>query len=48
MSCINVTSVQVLNNPATFTTPLQFEISFECLSPIQEGKDPSYRYFGLQ
>jgi hypothetical protein len=37
MNCINVTDVQVLNNPATFTTPLQFEITFECVSPIKEG-----------
>jgi len=38
MSCVNVTNVQVLENPAKFTSPLQFEISFECLSQLKEGK----------
>jgi len=31
MSCINVTNVQILDNPTQFTNPLQFEISFECI-----------------
>ena len=37
MSCVNVTNVQVLENPAKFTDLLQFEISFECLSQLKEG-----------
>mmetsp|Transcript_12846 Transcript_12846/g.31201 ORF Transcript_12846/g.31201 Transcript_12846/m.31201 type:complete len:120 (+) Transcript_12846:92-451(+) len=37
MASINVTGVQVLDNPAHFNNPLQFEISFECLSAISDG-----------
>jgi len=37
MACINVTGVQVLDNPASFKNPLQFEISFECLAAISDG-----------
>merc|ERR1711869_25527 len=31
MAAINVTNVVVLDNPAPFTNPLQFEIEYECL-----------------
>lgn len=37
MSCINVTACRVLNNPAPFATPLQFECEFECISPLKDG-----------
>lgn len=38
MSLINVTDVQVLDNPTKFTNQFQFEITFECLPPgVQEG-----------
>lgn len=38
MSAINVTSVRVLDNPAPFTNPLQFEIQYECLYPLKHGE----------
>lgn len=37
MSSVNITNVVVLDNPARWTTSLQFEITFECLTPLQEG-----------
>ena len=37
MSAINVTSVQVLDNPQFFASPLQFEIQYECLQDLRHG-----------
>lgn len=37
MSAVNITNVTVLDNPASFLTPFQFEISYECVSPLKEG-----------
>jgi len=37
MSAINVTSVQVLDNPQFFSSPLQFEIQYECLQDLRHG-----------
>ena len=37
MACVNVTSVNVLDNPSRFVNPFQFEISFECIHPLKEG-----------
>ena len=39
MSAINVTSVEVLDNPTHFANPLQFEIQYECLYQLQHGED---------
>ena len=38
MSLISVTNVEILNNPAKFDEPFQFEISFECIAPVKEGQ----------
>lgn len=38
MSAINITSVSVLDNPSYFINPLQLEIQYECLYPLQHGK----------
>ena len=38
MSAVNITNVTVLDNPAAFLNPFQFEISYECLIPLQDGK----------
>ena len=35
---VNVTSVEVLDNPSAFTNPLQFEIQYECLHQLQKGE----------
>ena len=38
--CANTISLQVLNNPAMFTSAMQFEITFECIAPLKEGLSP--------
>jgi hypothetical protein len=37
MSAVNITNVTVLDNPAAFLNPFQFEISYECLTPLKDG-----------
>ena len=37
MAAINVTSVNVLDNPSLFSNPLQFEVSYECLYDLNDG-----------
>jgi ASF1 like histone chaperone len=38
MACpVLITSVDVLDNPARFTNPLQFEIQYECILPLKDG-----------
>lgn len=46
MSCINVTACRVLNNPAPFATPLQFECEFECISPLTDDLEWKMIYVG--
>lgn len=48
MAAVNVTSVQVLNNPNTFFAPLQFEISYECHCELQEGALAPLRHVGTE
>lgn len=38
MSLVNLTDIQVLNNPARFTDPYVFKITFECISELSEGE----------
>ena len=38
MSAVNVTNVTVLDNPSMFLNPFQFEISYECLVPLNDGE----------
>ena len=38
MAAVSVTSVRVLDNPAPFTNPLQFEIQYECLYDLADGE----------
>jgi histone chaperone ASF1 len=38
MAKVHILNVTVHNNPATFYTPFQFEIHFECLEELQDGK----------
>jgi len=38
MTAINVTNVNVLDNPSKVTNPLQFEIQYECLADLADGK----------
>jgi histone chaperone ASF1 len=37
MSVVSLLGVNVLNNPAPFTASYEFEITFECLEPLQKG-----------
>lgn len=37
MSVVSLLGVKILNNPATFTSSYQFEITFECLEQLQKG-----------
>jgi histone chaperone ASF1 len=37
MSVVSLLGVQVHNNPASFTDPYEFEITFECLEQLQKG-----------
>ncbi|KAG6779136.1 hypothetical protein POTOM_015505 [Populus tomentosa] len=50
MSAVNLTNVTVLDNPAPFLSPFQFEISYECLTPLKDdmlvlvvGRDPDQK-----
>lgn len=38
MAKVHVSNVVVLNNPATFYSSFQFEITFECIEELKEGK----------
>jgi histone chaperone ASF1 len=38
MTAINVTSVNVLDNPSDVTNPLQFEIQYDCLYDLADGE----------
>lgn len=38
MAKVHILNVTVHNNPAPFFTPFQFEINFECLEELQDGK----------
>lgn len=37
MASVNITAVNVLDNPAPYTNPLQFEIHYECLNDLEDG-----------
>ena len=51
MSAVNITNVTVLDNPDSFLTPFQFEIYYECLTPLKDGKNlifsPFYSLFNI-
>ena len=38
MSLINIVNVEVLNNPSGFFDLFQFQVTFECLQELQDGK----------
>lgn len=38
MSVVSLLGVKTLNNPASFLSPYQFEITFECLEQLQKGE----------
>jgi len=46
MSVVSLLGVSVLNNPAKFGEKYQFEITFECLEPLQKDLDWKLIYVG--
>jgi len=38
MAKVNICNVRVLDNPSPFFNPFQFEITFECLEDLPEGR----------
>jgi len=46
MSAINIASVNVLDNPTLFQNPLQLEIQYECLYPLQHDLEWKLIYVG--
>ena len=38
MAKVQLTDVTVLDNPTSFCNPFQFEITFECLEDLADGK----------
>ena len=43
MAAVNVTNVSILNNPSLFSQPLQFEIQYECVTNLADGKSERFR-----
>ncbi|KAL3636026.1 ASF1 anti-silencing function 1 [Castilleja foliolosa] len=46
MSAVNIKDVTVLDNPAPFTSPFQFEISYESLAPLEDDLEFKLVYVG--
>ncbi|KAL1964084.1 hypothetical protein VTN77DRAFT_7502 [Rasamsonia byssochlamydoides] len=46
MSVVSLLGVKVLNNPAPFLAPYQFEITFECLEQLQKDLEWKLTYVG--
>ncbi|GMM36647.1 nucleosome assembly factor [Saccharomycopsis crataegensis] len=46
MSIVSLLGINVLNNPAKFTDPYEFEITFECLEPLSHDLEWKLTYVG--
>ncbi|GAA6000673.1 hypothetical protein JCM5350_001973 [Sporobolomyces pararoseus] len=46
MSIINISDISVLNNPASFTDPYVFKITFECMAPLEDDLEWKLTYVG--
>mmetsp|Transcript_21946 Transcript_21946/g.37496 ORF Transcript_21946/g.37496 Transcript_21946/m.37496 type:complete len:197 (-) Transcript_21946:394-984(-) len=46
MACVNITNVSVLDNPARFDNPFQFEVAFECIAPLADDIEWKLVYVG--
>lgn len=46
MSIVSLLGIDVANNPAKFTDPYKFEITFECLEPLKEDLEWKLTYVG--
>ena len=46
MATVSLLNVSVRNNPAPFNAPYEFEITFECLEPLQKDLEWKLTYVG--
>ncbi|KAK4497383.1 hypothetical protein PRZ48_011834 [Zasmidium cellare] len=46
MATVSLLNVSVRNNPAPFNSPYEFEITFECLEPLQKDLEWKLTYVG--
>ncbi|KAI5954497.1 ASF1 [Candida jiufengensis] len=46
MSIVSLTGIEVLNNPAKFSDPYEFQITFECLESLKEDLEWKLTYVG--
>lgn len=46
MAKVNICNVMVLDNPSSFVSPIQFEITFECLEDLKEDLEWKIVYVG--
>eukprot|EP00056_Hartaetosiga_gracilis_P018045 m.9429 g.9429 ORF g.9429 m.9429 type:complete len:210 (+) comp6349_c0_seq1:55-684(+) len=46
MALVRVTNVDVLHNPAKFTDPLFFRVTFECMEPLHDDTEWKLVYVG--
>ncbi|KAG9300628.1 hypothetical protein G9A89_005228 [Geosiphon pyriformis] len=46
MSIVNITDIKVLDNPALFSTDFSFEITFECITELQDDLEWKVIYVG--
>lgn len=46
MALVNVVNMAVLDNPAPFLSPFSFEITFECLQPLDDDLEWKVLYVG--
>lgn len=46
MALVNVVNMAVLDNPAPFLSPFSFEITFECLQPLEDDLEWKVIYVG--
>lgn len=46
MSIVSLLGIKVLNNPANFSDPYEFEITFECLEPLKNDLEWKLTYVG--
>eukprot|EP00158_Paraphelidium_tribonemae_P000836 Partr_v1_DN23521_c0_g1_i1_m14190 putative ASF1 anti-silencing function 1 homolog len=46
MALVNILNVEILDNPAPFLNPVQMEITFECIAPLEEDLEWKIIYVG--
>jgi histone chaperone ASF1 len=46
MTAVNVSRVEVLNNPSSFSSPFSFEIEYEAFCELQEDLEFKMIYVG--